>query len=644
MDHVTAPAPLHKPAPHPPFTVLELASVSDNRRWAYVAGGIPLVLLLLLVAAWGIDTATSSGRVARNVYADDRPLTGLDESELLTVALDVTDELRNEIVSVDFGPSFAGVEIDPVALGGRVDGDRLIDDALHARRGGFVIWRPFRWASSLFSRHEVTPHFVTDPDLAAQAATQLVAANLDTPTEPAIELSGGSLVVVPGVDGATLDADEIVAELPAVLAGGAPYRLALTPQPLPPELDVAFLDPIAAEANAATAADIDLQVLGSTALITVDELRSWVLLDLDGEQPTWTFDEATLIAGLQPKFPALGTQDQQAHFDIVDGKPVIIPASESVVCCAAGSGDALKTALLAPSNGNQPAAGDDADPSDAPNPGRRVVELSPDISDGGAEGVAELESLGIVEKVSEFTTKHDCCQNRVTNIHLMADIVKGTIVRPGETFSLNGLVGKRTIERGFLPAGAIAQGVLEDQVGGGVSQFATTIFNAVFFAGLDFVEYQSHSLYFSRYPRGREATVSWPKPDFRFTNNTPYGVLIWPSYTGTTITVAFYSTKHIDVEDLGRSERPQGVCTRVTTTRKRTWEDGTSKEDTVFAVYRPEAGLDCAGNPTIPTTTVPEDDTTSSTDNPDGGTETTSPPTTAPPPTTQAETTTTAGG
>ena len=169
---------------------------------------------------------------------------------------------------------------------------------------------------------------------------------------------------------------------------------------------------------------------------------------------------------------------------------------------------------------------------------------------------------------------------------------------------LNGLVGERTQAKGFVPAGAIAQGVLEDQVGGGVSQFTTTIFNAAFFAGMELVEYQSHSLYFSRYPRGREATVSWPKPDFKFRNDTPYGILIWPSYNDTSISVTFYSTKNITVEDLGRRESAQGACTRVATTRQRTWPDGRTETDTVFALYRPSEGLDCNGNPTKPTTTT----------------------------------------
>jgi hypothetical protein len=136
------------------------------------------------------------------------------------------------------------------------------------------------------------------------------------------------------------------------------------------------------------------------------------------------------------------------------------------------------------------------------------------------------------------------------------------------------------------------------------------MFNAAFFAGMEFVEYQAHSIYFSRYPRGREATISFPKPDFVVRNTTPYGILVWPTWTDTSITVTLYSTEYVDVKDVGRTESAQGACTRVTTTRERTYQDGTVERDTVFAVYRPGEGFDCNGNSTRPTTTTTPDEST----------------------------------
>jgi len=167
------------------------------------------------------------------------------------------------------------------------------------------------------------------------------------------------------------------------------------------------------------------------------------------------------------------------------------------------------------------------------------------------------------------------------------------VIRPGERFSVNEYVGRRTRENGFVAAGVIYNGEFSEDVGGGVSQFATTLFNAALFAGLDFGEYQSHSLYISRYPRGHEATISYPHPDLQIVNDSEYGVLIWPEYTDSSITVRLYSTRHIDVAIGDPRSSPQGNCTRWTTPRTRTYPDGRAVQDTVAAVYRPAEGVRC---------------------------------------------------
>jgi vancomycin resistance protein YoaR len=170
-----------------------------------------------------------------------------------------------------------------------------------------------------------------------------------------------------------------------------------------------------------------------------------------------------------------------------------------------------------------------------------VEESEPRIS------TAKAKTLGIKEKVGEFTTYHPCCRPRVRNIHLMADIVEGAVVLPGETFSLNGHVGARDRARGFVEAPMILNGKFVPAVGGGVSQFATTMFNAVFFGGFEDVYHKPHSYWIRRYPPGREATVSTPAPDLKWRNDSKYGVLITTSYTEKSITVTFWSTKRYDI-------------------------------------------------------------------------------------------------
>lgn len=153
------------------------------------------------------------------------------------------------------------------------------------------------------------------------------------------------------------------------------------------------------------------------------------------------------------------------------------------------------------------------------------------------------EKLDIRERVSEFTTYYSCCQPRVTNIQRAAEILDGTIVEPGESFSLNDALGKRTVEKGFVSAPQIFDGRLEDAVGGGISQVATTLYNAAFFAGVKLVAHQAHQFYISRYPMGREATVSWGGPELVFRNDWPAAILVKVVATDSSITVRFYSRK-----------------------------------------------------------------------------------------------------
>ena len=111
--------------------------------------------------------------------------------------------------------------------------------------------------------------------------------------------------------------------------------------------------------------------------------------------------------------------------------------------------------------------------------------------------------MRIRELVSQFTTPHACCQPRVTNIQRAASILDGQIIPAGATFSLNTALGERTRARGFVSAPQIGEGgVLEDAVGGGVSQTATTVFNAAFFAGLKIVTHTPHEFWITRYPAG----------------------------------------------------------------------------------------------------------------------------------------------
>jgi vancomycin resistance protein YoaR len=235
----------------------------------------------------------------------------------------------------------------------------------------------------------------------------------------------------------------------------------------------------------------------------------------------------------------------------------------------------------------------------------------------------QAEALGPFGEVSTFTTRHPCCANRVVNIQLLADTIDAHWVMPGEEFSVNDTAGERTTAKGYKRAGAIIGGEViccnsKINIGGGTSQFATTFYNAVFFGCYEDVFHQPHSLYFSRYPFVREATLGFPAPDVKFKNDSAAPVYIETSHTPGSITVTFYGNNG------GRE------CTSVrsgnTITRVMSHADGSVTEQSWSWRYKKPKPKEPE---TTTTTTTPPPTTPPPTTPPP----TTPPPTTPPPPT-----------
>lgn len=139
-------------------------------------------------------------------------------------------------------------------------------------------------------------------------------------------------------------------------------------------------------------------------------------------------------------------------------------------------------------------------------------------------------------------------ENRTHNIDLATKALNSYVVFPGETFSFNKVVGKRTVSKGYKPAKIIVRGEYSEGIGGGICQVSSTLFNAVDRAGLKIVNRYSHSREVPYVPPGRDATVSWGGPDFRFRNEYAYPILIRAtSYYGQMI-VTIHSFAELEFE------------------------------------------------------------------------------------------------
>jgi vancomycin resistance protein YoaR len=151
------------------------------------------------------------------------------------------------------------------------------------------------------------------------------------------------------------------------------------------------------------------------------------------------------------------------------------------------------------------------------------------------------------KKIGEYVTYYNANnQKRSYNILLAAKAINNQVVFPGQTFSFNTVVGKRTKNKGYLPAPIIVRGELSEGIGGGICQVSSTLFNAVDHSGLKVTERYSHSKSVPYVPKGRDATVSWYGPDFKFVNKYTQPILIKAkTYEGVLI-VTIYSSESIN--------------------------------------------------------------------------------------------------
>ncbi|SFP83062.1 Vancomycin resistance protein YoaR, contains peptidoglycan-binding and VanW domains [Amycolatopsis arida] len=162
----------------------------------------------------------------------------------------------------------------------------------------------------------------------------------------------------------------------------------------------------------------------------------------------------------------------------------------------------------------------------------------------------EAHALGIHEVVGEFTTT-GMVGEVAHNVAVLAEQVTGTIVRPGDTFSLDGHTGPRTASQGYVVAPLHEDGTGPLVIGGGVGQFTTTLYNAMYFAGLKDAGHTEHPYYFDRYPVGRDARSldeDGSRVDMAFTNDAPTGVAIQAFADGGSVTVRIWGTKRYRVE------------------------------------------------------------------------------------------------
>lgn len=563
------------------------------------------VLQLLLVGLAALVCGLAAGSVAERIWLGERVLPhvvlwgvdygGQTPQQLRTALQSRREQLRRRVCQLQLrGHSF---HITSAEVGFDFDATGLAEQVLkQGREGSWLTQWGWRLAR-LGSPSEVKPKIqLGDARLQAQLDDWQDEAIEDPPLEATLVYEAGKPVVRDPRAGSVIDRDAVVEHWLNLLLSERPAR------PLHFELPVVRQQPKLSEsAKQAALQRASVWVQGPITLthpegelrLGAAQLGAALRSHIDSADAMRVeLDAAALDELLRPVRSELEREAQDARY-LIDARDTIT-IEPSVSSRQIDSGDvaaALWQAARTP---------------------QRAGTLPVQEHDDARLTTEKATSLGITQKVSSFATHHACCQPRVKNIHRMADLLDGTVLFPGETLSVNERVGPRTQANGFVAGPTIVEGEIEDTFGGGVSQFATTLFNAAFDGGYQIIERQAHSYYFSRYPMAHEATLSFPKPDLIFKNDTAYGLLIRATYTGTTIRIALYgnnegrkvkrkvssafdfvdpSIDYVPDEELKPDE--EKVVERgsrgfsVMATRVLTLADGTRQEETRKVVYKP---------------------------------------------------------
>jgi vancomycin resistance protein YoaR len=555
-------------------------------RWALALAALPVFALVLLLGAWAIDAAALSGQVRRNVEVAGRPVGGLGEASLPEVMSSIAEEVAARPVRITSGDKIYETTAGEIGLA--LDEQATSEAALDVGRGDPLFMQPFSWLRSFFAPRDVEVQYTVSGPTATAKMVELQGADLTVPRDPTITLGQQGWAAAPGVPGHGLDTETLIDELPEAAAesrtGAIEVEIGSTP--VAPNFTDEQAQELADRANQMTANGLQLTAAGTTKTVPAGPLRTWIGPTAEGGKLGLAINKAAVDKALPDVFADIVAPPENARIVLGANGPTVVPSQQGVACCGTDSAERVWKAL----SDGQPGAELEA----------TVTE--PTLTTEAAQG------LGVKQPVCGnsawrngapttagpgFTTYYNPGEPRVTNIHRIADIVDGTLVMPGKTFSMNDVVGERTVDKGFVVAGAIRDGKHVDEVGGGVSQFATTTFNAAYFCGLDITTYQAHSEYFTRYPRGREATMGYPAPNLSFVNDTPYGILVDTSYTDTSVTVTMWSSPYARGEQVGIAESASGSCRVVTTTRRISYPDKAPVTDTFTATYRPGPGLPC---------------------------------------------------
>jgi vancomycin resistance protein YoaR len=510
----------------------ESAAVTPRRSRAHLPAAVAGVLLLVILVAFGVLQGYFHGRAAFGVSAAGVSLSEATPAQARGDLARLTARRGLDTIVLQSGRGPLTLRL--ADLGLTVDLAATAQRAAEQGRLGLLglgLW---------YGRGGAVEPVVRFDANEFQTGLQKVAPVFDKPPRDAtLALVGDTVGVRAAATGLTIDETALKSDILAALSHWRRFQGAPPLTPSQPAVDTA----------AAQAASTQAAVYLSSPLRLRYRQRE---IDLSPAQ----------MASMLSVTSGAGAADDPLTFNNPRGRKVLLhlfsfaetPAVNATVVVKG------KKVFIRPSSAgfglDMPRLLSDMDYT-ASQPGLRQVivpltTLEPTVT------TDQLTELGLNGLGSQFTTYYDQSNKpRAQNIEQACRLVDATVIKDGTVFSLNDTLGPRTINRGFDYAPVIDNGVLRLGVGGGLCQFATTLFNAAFFAGLPIVERHPHDFYIDHYPIGRDAQVAYGAQDLRFRNDTGHALLLrcWAGHGQVTVvlvgttgrTVTFTTSRFYDL-------------------------------------------------------------------------------------------------
>jgi vancomycin resistance protein YoaR len=508
-----------------------------------LAGGVALFFALLVFGGMSYDLL-HAGRIYTGVSVAGVDVSGLRPDEAAArIGQRITFPQTGHIV-FQFEKQVWGAS--PGELGLYLDPISSAQAAMRLGRTGGPLRRVGEQFQAWYGGVDLPPVLIHDQ---RQAARYLegIAAQLDRPTvEASLQINGTDVVVSPGQVGRSVDIQATMAPLEAQLTSLSDGILPVVLHDAPPVI-----------LDASAQAEVARRILSQPLTLHIPNGQ-------EGDPGPWVFDGKALAglltiqrveeqgkahyqveldpAGLRTFLeglaPNLARQPQNARFIFNDDTKELEKIQSAVIGRQLNVDASIQQI-------NEKAA-----------QGEHHIDLSFDYTDPAITDQANAKDLGITELVSSQTTYfYGSSAERIQNIKTAASRFHGVLVAPGETFSMAAVMGDVSLDNGYAEALIIYGDRTIKGVGGGVCQVSTTLFRTVFFGGYPVVERYSHAYRVGYYelnaqgnvnPKmaGLDATVFVPMVDFKFTNDTPYWLLMetYVSAKARTITWKFYST------------------------------------------------------------------------------------------------------